>query len=191
MELEIVERISNETVRHTLKNDVKPWLKTCWCIPPKANADFFAAMEDVLKVYSRDFDDETVLVCMDETSNSRRRRHGHRRRCGPDNRPASNLSASAKALPTCQWSMRRCSPGVFSRSLTTTPNTILPDPSGTYPTYTSPTGNRAREGQPQHPQSFDVRRDVRPDSGFAPCRPFRGLPHAEALKLAENRRNRY
>lgn len=47
---------------------MKPWLKQCWCIPPKANSEFVYAMEDVLKVYQRDFDDDTVLVCMDETS---------------------------------------------------------------------------------------------------------------------------
>ena len=30
------------------KNDLKPWLQQCWCIPPSANADFVCAMEDVL-----------------------------------------------------------------------------------------------------------------------------------------------
>jgi len=50
------------------KNSIKPWLKECWCIPPKENEDFAFAMEDVIKVYQRDFDDGTVLVCMDESS---------------------------------------------------------------------------------------------------------------------------
>ena len=40
------------------KNELKPWLKECWCIPPKANAEFVCAefvcaMEDVLEVYHR------------------------------------------------------------------------------------------------------------------------------------------
>ena len=50
------------------KNALKPWLKACWCIPPKANADFVCAMEDVLEVYQRDYGEDEVLVCMDETS---------------------------------------------------------------------------------------------------------------------------
>ena len=43
-------------------------LKQTWCLPPKANADFVDAMEDVLSVDQRDFTDDTGLVCMDETS---------------------------------------------------------------------------------------------------------------------------
>ena len=50
------------------ENCLKPWLKTCWCIPPKANADFVCAMEDVLEVYARECEDDAVLVCLDETS---------------------------------------------------------------------------------------------------------------------------
>ena len=36
--------------------------------PPKANAEFVCAMEDVLEVYHRQFEDNEVLVCLDETS---------------------------------------------------------------------------------------------------------------------------
>jgi len=69
VECEIVDSISPETVRQTLKkNELKPWLKECWCIPPKANADFVCAMEDILNVYQRTFSEDEVLVCMDETS---------------------------------------------------------------------------------------------------------------------------
>ena len=50
---------------------MKPWLKQYWCIPPKGSGEFVAAMEDVLDVYQRPFDDDTVLVCMDETSKQR------------------------------------------------------------------------------------------------------------------------
>ena len=50
------------------KNRFKPWLKESWCIPPKANAGFVCAMEDVLEVYHRRFGDKEVLVCLDETS---------------------------------------------------------------------------------------------------------------------------
>jgi hypothetical protein len=37
-------------------------------IPPKHNAAFAAAMEDVLSVYARPFDPTRPLVCLDETS---------------------------------------------------------------------------------------------------------------------------
>ena len=37
-------------------------------IPPEANAEFVAAMEDVLEVYSRPHDPECPVVCLDETS---------------------------------------------------------------------------------------------------------------------------
>lgn len=35
-------------------------------IPPKQNADFVAAMEDVLEVYKRPYDPQVPVVCMDE-----------------------------------------------------------------------------------------------------------------------------
>ena len=52
----------------TEKNELKPWLKECWCIPPQGNAEFVCAMEDELEVYHRQFGDNEVLVCLDETS---------------------------------------------------------------------------------------------------------------------------
>lgn len=58
--------LSHETVRQTLKkNALKPWLKKMWCIPPEANAEFVAAMEDVLEVYQRPLDPARPLVCLD------------------------------------------------------------------------------------------------------------------------------
>jgi hypothetical protein len=48
------------------KNDLKPWLKQQWVIPPKANAAFVAAMEDVLDVYARPYDAARPVVCVDE-----------------------------------------------------------------------------------------------------------------------------
>jgi len=47
---------------------LKPWLKQQWCIPPKANAAFVCAMEDILEVYRRPYDPHRPLVCMDETT---------------------------------------------------------------------------------------------------------------------------
>jgi hypothetical protein len=53
---------------HAEKNDLKPWLETQWVIPPKANAEFVCAMEDVLEVYKRPQDPQRPVVCLDETS---------------------------------------------------------------------------------------------------------------------------
>jgi len=41
-------------------------LKTCWCIPPEQNGAFVAAMEDVLSVYARPYDEKRPVICMDE-----------------------------------------------------------------------------------------------------------------------------
>ena len=69
VECEIVGTISTETVRQALKkNELKPWLKQSWCIPPGQSTEFVCAMEDVLEVYQRPYDGNEVLVCMDETS---------------------------------------------------------------------------------------------------------------------------
>ena len=41
-------------------------MKKMWCIPPKQSAEFAARMEDILEVYSRPFDENRPVVCMDE-----------------------------------------------------------------------------------------------------------------------------
>jgi hypothetical protein len=43
-------------------------LKEQWCIPPRANAEFVCAMEDVLEVYHRPYDERRPLACLDEAS---------------------------------------------------------------------------------------------------------------------------
>jgi hypothetical protein len=53
-------------VAHAEKNEIKPWLKQQWVIPPKANAGFVANMEDVLDVYARPYDAKRPVVCVDE-----------------------------------------------------------------------------------------------------------------------------
>jgi hypothetical protein len=53
---------------HAKKNELKPWLRTQWVIPPKANAEFVCAMEDVLEVYTRPYDPLRPQVCLDECS---------------------------------------------------------------------------------------------------------------------------
>lgn len=60
--------VGRETVRLALKKDIQPWLVKTWCIPPKANAEFVRRMEDVLEVYSRPYDPDYPMVCVDESS---------------------------------------------------------------------------------------------------------------------------
>ena len=67
--LQIVESISRETVRQVLAhNELKPWLKSQWCIPPKRNAEFVYQMEEVLSVYTRPYEERRPQICLDETS---------------------------------------------------------------------------------------------------------------------------
>jgi hypothetical protein len=57
------------------KNVLQPHLKEQWALlfwgitgPPEQNADFVAAMEDVLEVYQRPYDAHRPVVCLDEQS---------------------------------------------------------------------------------------------------------------------------
>jgi transposase len=69
VQLQIVESISRETVRQVLQtNELKPWLKEQWCLPPKNSAEFVCQMEEVLDVYTRPYDERYPQVCMDEMS---------------------------------------------------------------------------------------------------------------------------
>lgn len=43
-------------------------MKEEWCIPPKENAGFVCAMEDILEVYKRPYDANRPVVCLDESS---------------------------------------------------------------------------------------------------------------------------
>jgi DDE superfamily endonuclease len=50
------------------KNELKPWQKKMWCIPPKHNGEFVFHMENVLEVYQRPYDLRYPVICMDELS---------------------------------------------------------------------------------------------------------------------------
>jgi hypothetical protein len=59
--------ISYETLRQTLQaNELKPWLRQEWCIPPEASGEFVCAMEAVLEVYRGPLNPRRPLVCLDE-----------------------------------------------------------------------------------------------------------------------------
>jgi len=68
VELKIIDApISYETVRQALQeNELKPWLKKEWCIPPEHSGEFVCHMEDILEVYHRPVELKRPLVCMDE-----------------------------------------------------------------------------------------------------------------------------
>jgi len=62
----IVESVSLEKLRVILReHDLKPWQQRMWCIP-KLNDEFIERMEDVLDVYSKAYDEERPVVCIDE-----------------------------------------------------------------------------------------------------------------------------
>lgn len=68
VQMDYAEEVSHETVRQVLaENELKPWLREEWCIPPDENAGFVYHMEDVLDVYQRPFDPRYPLVCFDES----------------------------------------------------------------------------------------------------------------------------
>jgi hypothetical protein len=68
VQLKIIDSISHETIRQVLDdNELKPWRKQEWCIPPHASAEFVYHMEDVLDVYKRPADPQHPLMCFDES----------------------------------------------------------------------------------------------------------------------------
>ena len=67
VELEIVASISHETVRQTLKKNGMTKRKIqYWVIPPEADAEFVANMEEVLETYAQPYDPACPVICMDE-----------------------------------------------------------------------------------------------------------------------------
>ncbi|MEL7352224.1 MAG: IS630 family transposase [Cyanobacteria bacterium P01_A01_bin.116] len=67
IELGIVESVSHETVRQTLKKTGMTNRKIeYWVIPPEADGEFVAHMEEVLDVYARPYNPECPVICMDE-----------------------------------------------------------------------------------------------------------------------------
>ena len=190
VELHVVESISTETVRRDAeKNCIKPWLKKTWCIPPKANADFACAMEDVLDTYSRDFEDGTVLVCLDEASKQQVRETrtplpplpgkpaGHDYEC-ERNGTANMFMIHA---PLLAWRHVE----ITDRR---TKQDFAPRAQGHRRRSLPRQADRPCDGQPEHPPAFDALRDLRPGGGTAHRGPLRDSLHAEAWQLAQHGR---
>jgi hypothetical protein len=67
VELEIVESVGRETIRRTLKKNGMTNRKIeYWVIPPKADAEFVACMEEVLDTYEKPYNSAIPVMCMDE-----------------------------------------------------------------------------------------------------------------------------
>ena len=69
VELEIVDSISYETVRRTLKkNGMTNRKMESWVIPPEseAEAEFLASIDDILDMYAMCYDPDCPVLCMDE-----------------------------------------------------------------------------------------------------------------------------
>jgi hypothetical protein len=60
--------LTNERMQDFKKNELKPWLKKEWKIPPKCSAEFVWRMEAILDIYMRRYDPTHPLVCFDESS---------------------------------------------------------------------------------------------------------------------------
>jgi hypothetical protein len=50
------------------KNELKPWRQKEWLIPPEASAEFVCAMEHILDLYQRPYNEQEPVVCVDEKS---------------------------------------------------------------------------------------------------------------------------
>lgn len=62
----LVRSISTSKVQIILKeHDLKPWREKMWCIP-EFNEEYIERMEDVLKVYEKDYNPKRPVVCIDE-----------------------------------------------------------------------------------------------------------------------------
>ena len=67
VELEIMDHVSYETIRRTLKKTGMTNRKIqYWVIPPKCDAEFAAHMEQVLETYEKPYDPACPVLCMDE-----------------------------------------------------------------------------------------------------------------------------
>ncbi|HSX78512.1 MAG TPA: IS630 family transposase, partial [Candidatus Saccharimonadia bacterium] len=69
VELDVIASVSHETIRRTVKkNELTPWQKKEWCIPPEQDAAFVCQMEEVLDIYTTPYDPQYPQVCVDEMS---------------------------------------------------------------------------------------------------------------------------
>lgn len=68
VKLEVVDSISDNTLRTAKKNELKPWIKIQWVILPRLRVSFVYDMEDVPEVYHQPYNEAHPLVCLGETT---------------------------------------------------------------------------------------------------------------------------
>ena len=71
-----------------------------WCIPPKRSAEFVARMEDVLDVYTRPYDKNFPVVCMDEKPYQLLDHRHEPMHANPDN-PIEKIDCQYERKGTC------------------------------------------------------------------------------------------
>lgn len=60
--------LGGDGAAHAEENELKPWLRKMWRIPPDCDAEFVCAMENVLATYARPYDPRRPVACLDEKS---------------------------------------------------------------------------------------------------------------------------
>ncbi len=66
VELVLATRVSQETIRQTLKKRLSSRQIEYWVIPPECDAEFVASMEEVLESYEKPCNPSLPVICLDE-----------------------------------------------------------------------------------------------------------------------------
>ena len=163
-----------------------------WVIPPQADAEFVAHMEQVLDLYQKPYDPDCPVVCMDEqpvqlvketrppmaaTKNRPRRVDYEYERAGTAavflfSEPAGGLAAGDRPGPAYEGGLGAGGRRPVGRTLRRMPEDHL----GVRP--------------PQHAHQGSLLRSVRAGPGTGIGSSHRVLPHAETRELAEHRGER-
>jgi hypothetical protein len=107
--------ISRETVRRRpAENELKPWRKDMWCIPP-VDGEFVARMEDVLDLYAQEPDRKRPSVSTKARPSSSVR-FASRSRPSRGSWSVTIASTSVMAQPICSSSSTCIGPGARSSS---------------------------------------------------------------------------
>ena len=190
VELAIVESISHETIRRTLKKNGMTQRKIeYWVIPPQADAEFVANMEQVLDLYQKPYDPDCPVVCMDEQPVQ----------LVKETRPP--MAATKKRPRRVDYEYERAGTAsvfLFQRTAGGLAAGDGPGPAhegGLGAGGRRPVGRtlrRLREDhlgvrQPQHAHEGRLLQSVRADPGTATGSSHRVLLHAETRELAEHR----
>ena len=59
---ELDEPVGSEAIRLTLKNELRSDMNDYWCILPKENDEFVAAMEDIIDIYEKPYNPSLTVI---------------------------------------------------------------------------------------------------------------------------------